>query len=570
MVIFRGKFFFARFWRRCRRWLLWGVLVVFTTAGVACLGSQSTSSLPTTNPSEATASLPTATSEVTARNCGSESGGPVDNPVVAFYRDDAPAWVEDLPWQCVFNIQDYSGESDQERFEAAQVAAIAAGGGTIYLPEGTYRFNENLMLADGIVVRGEPGPVLEAKDDGFQPLTRLEFPQYEPNLNGSGTRNDTAFKQIRSQSPDTDRNQGLVFLDINRAAIALKGDPDSGTMAHRLIFGVRSNNVAEPDPEVPNSEFQPAWARFSSRFGANIRMTVQADALVANNRLNDAVTDTYEQPGYVVQSQQNRDSLVTYAEGDRVPFSYTDHYGIVVNRSKPGGFQYARSSEDEPGLFREGIVIRDNWVFKTMRVGIHASGQGLEIRDNEIYDQAEKVAWTNPKGQRQPRGSMTFESRAIDWSGHNVVIEGNTYEVYQHQIMDSQYRSTDGEGILAQQCCGGTSVAGATIRNNQGRGYIGIYKIPDVSQVMIAGNEVRSHRPEFPAVYVNADTNNAPSTMSDVTVTDNVLTGGILVQAGVDGSNNRVSNNRGEGRLRYSCHVQVEGNEGFGEEPCNE
>ncbi|MEL6380902.1 MAG: right-handed parallel beta-helix repeat-containing protein [Cyanobacteria bacterium J06626_18] len=567
---------FAR-WRKSRRfrhtyqrWILLLVLMMATMFGVACVGSQPTRSSPTEVPSEPeltqTDTVPP-TSEA-AIDCSSESAGPTDNPVAAFYGDEVPAWVDELPWQCVFNIQDYAGASDQEQFEAAQAAAIAAGGGTVYFPEGTYQFEEDLVLGSDVVVRGEAGPVLEAKDEAFQPLTRLEFPKYEPRFDNEGTPNETAFKQIRSQSPDTDSNQGLVFLDIDRGAIALSGDPDSGTMARRLIFGIRSNNVAEPDPEVPNPDFQPLWTRFSSRFAANLRLTVQADALIANNRINDAITDAYEQPGYVVQSSESRDSLVTYAEGDRVPFSYTDHYCIVVNRSKPGGFEYARSAEDEPGLFREGIVIRDNWVFKTMRVGIHASGQGLEIRDNEVHDQPEKAAWTNPKGQRQPRGSMTFESRAIDWSGHSVSVVGNTYEVYRHRIMDSKYFSTDGEGILAQQCCGGTSIEGVTIRDNQGQGYIGIYKIPDVSQVVISENDIQLPGTGFPAIYVNADTNNAPSTMSEVTIADNVLKGGILAQASSGGSDNRVVNNRGEGSLEYSCHVQIEGNEGFDEEPC--
>ncbi|MBE7383168.1 MAG: hypothetical protein F6J95_017350 [Leptolyngbya sp. SIO1E4] len=555
-MVARWRKFLAHLWCLRRRLVQFGVIMTVTAVAMACLGASQTAPQ-------------LSTQEVAAADCGSISSGPTGNPVAAFYGDEAPTWIDELQWQCVFNIQDYEGASDQERFQAAEAAAIAAGGGTVYLPAGTYRFDTDLVLADGILVRGEVGPVETAKNEDFQPLTRLEFPKYEPSFSGSGTPNDTAFKQIRSQSPDTDSDQGLVFLDINRGAIALLGNPDTGTMTHRLVFGIRSNNVTEPDEQVPNPEFQPLWARFSNRFAANIRVTTQAYALIANTRINDAVTDTYGQPGYVVQSQ-NRDSEVTYAEEDRVPFSYTDHYGIVVNRSKPEGFKYARSAEDEPSLFREGIIIRDNWVLKTMRVGIHASGQGLEIRDNEVYDQVEKTAWVNPTGQRQPRGAMTFENRAIDWSGHNVVIEGNTYEAYRHRIMDSQYFSTDGEGILAQECCGGTSINQVTIRNNRGQGYIGIYKVPDVSQVTIINNEVRSHSSRFPGIYVNADTNNAPNTMDGVTITDNVSEGGILAQASAGGRDNRVVNNRGEGTLEYSCHVEISENVGFEVEPCQE
>ena len=292
-------------------------------------------------------------------------------------------------------------------------------------------------MADGILVRGDIGSTLSAKVETFKPLTHLEFPKYEPSFSGNGTPNQTAFKLIRSQSPDTDSNQGLVFLDINRG-----------------------------------------------------------------------------------------------------------------------------------GLFRHQITIRDNWVFKTMRVGIHAAGQGLVIRNNDVHDQAEKTTWVDPTGKRQPRGAMTFENRAIDWSGHGVRIEGNTYDVYRHRIMESQYFSTDGEGILTQQCCGGTSVERVTIHNNRGRGYIGIYKVPDINQLTISGNQVRSPSSNFPTIYVNADTNNAPGSMSGVTIIANQLEGGMLAQASGGGNNNYVNNNRGTGVLKRSCHVQIEQNTGFEIQPC--
>lgn len=152
---------FAR-WRKSRRfrhtyqrWILLLVLMMATMFGVACVGSQPTRSSPTEVPSEPeltqTDTVPP-TSEA-AIDCSSESAGPTDNPVAAFYGDEVPAWVDELPWQCVFNIQDYAGASDQEQFEAAQAAAIAAGGGTVYFPEGTYQFEEDLVLGSDVVVR---------------------------------------------------------------------------------------------------------------------------------------------------------------------------------------------------------------------------------------------------------------------------------------------------------------------------------------------------------------------------------------------------------------------------------
>lgn len=563
-------------YRRWRRWL-WGV--AFVTAlmvAVACAGAPSDEpiALSPVAPPQAellavSPALPalTATRASTANGCGSATGGPTDNPIATYYGAAAPAWTDEIRWACVYNLEDFAGPTDGERLQAAQQAAIADGGGVVYLPAGTYTLTTELLLADRVVLRGDLPAVTDAKDDNFRPPTKLEFPAYAPRLEGNGTPNDTAFKQIRPQHPDEDSHQGFVFLDINRAAIAFQGDPDAGTMTNRIIFGIRSNNVAAPDAGVPDASFQPGWARFSDRFAANIRLTVAANAFVANNRLNDAITDAYDQPGYQLRAA-DQDAVVTYTDGSKVPFSYTDHYGIVVNRSKPGGFQYARDPADEPGLFRPGIALWDNWVYKTMRVGIMAAGQGLVIRGNQVLDAPQKQAWVDPTGQQQPRGHMTFENRAIDWSGHDVLIADNTYQVTRHQIMASRYQSTDGEGLLAQECCGGTSVERVTIRNNQGDAYIGIYKVPDIRDLTISQNQISQVNSSTAAIYVNADTNHAPHAMSAVTIAENQITGGILAQASAGVTDVVIHNNQGAGKLEASCGVAVDNNRGFETAPC--
>ena len=439
----------------------------------------------------------------------------------------------------------------------------------IYFPAGAYQFSDDLSLANGIVLRGETPSVADAQSDAYRPASQLEFPKYEPRLSGSGTPNQTAFKKILTQSPDTDSNLGLINLDINRAVVKLMGDPETGSNQNIVILGVRSNNAAEPEASVPNLVFQSAWQRYSNRFAANFKISAYANVLVANNRLNDAITDSYEQPNYRVQSR-NGDSSVVFAEGSKAPFDYADHYGIVVNRSKPGGFKYTANPTGEPGLFRQGIVIQDNWIYKTMRVGVHASGLGLVIRNNQIQDQPNKQAWADPTGQKQPKGSATYENRAIDWSGHDVLIEGNRYQVFRHKLWDSQYSSVDGEGILIQECCGGTSVNGVTIRDNIGNAYIGLYKIPDMQNALIMGNELTSNGANGTGIYVSADTNGGPHLMSGVRIENNRLAGGILAQASAGGEGNVIQGNQGDnsGLIRYSCHIKVQNNSGFELEPC--
>ncbi|HIK12072.1 MAG TPA: hypothetical protein IGS52_17740 [Oscillatoriaceae cyanobacterium M33_DOE_052] len=520
------------------------------------------------NPVTAAISAAAPVAQFPGKNCGSASGGPTDNPVAAKYGNDY-SWTDEIKWDCVYNITDFRKNTDIERFNAARDAAAANGGGVVYFPAGEYNFEDNIYLKNGVVLRGDNPNVADAKSSGYAPRSRLVFPKYEPRLTGNGTPNDTAFKKIFTENPSGDSNIGLVNLDINRAAIWIVGDAEGGKHRNLVVFGVRSNNVAEPDPQVPDVSFQDAWLRYSYRFATNIKLNGMENILVANNRLNDAVTDSYEQPGYKVKTADGK-SVLTYGEGNKVPFSYTDHYGIVVNRSKSGGFALAATREVEPALFRRGIVIRDNWIYHTMRSAIHAAGDGLVIEGNQITDNPRKQAWAHPTGLKEPRGAATFENRAIDWSGSNVRIVGNQYQVYRHQIMSSHYLSTDGEGILIQECCGGTLVKGAEVANNQGNSYIGFYKVRDMENVKITGNRLLDNVSNSDLIFVVADTNNAPYGMKNVLIENNQVNGSILVKGTAGGSGNVVRNNRGNnsGAIMVSCHVNVSGNTGFAVPPC--
>lgn len=513
--------------------------------------------LSSTEPQEAIAST---------SSCGSRAGA-TDNPVLTRFSKNTYAWTEALPWNCVYHIQDFSGATIDEQFKKARDAAVANGGGIVYFPAGTYTFSDDLYLKNGVIIRGETPRIQDAKSPQYSPPTKFVFPQYQPRLSGEGTPNQTAFKKILTTSPNTDSNLGVVNVDINRAAIYFLGDINQNQNRNILVFGVRSNNVAEPEESVPDRSFQEAWMRYSNRFTANIKMNTYENVLIANNRLNDEITDNYDQPGYRIKPLKGKE-IITYDRGDRVPFNYANHYGIVVNRS--GEFGWAETPEKQPGLFRKGIVIRDNWVYHEMRVGIHASGQGLIIKDNQILDSKNKQWWTDPTGLKEPRGAVTYENRAIDWSGWDAMIEGNQYEVYRHQVMDSKYLSVDAEGILIQECCGGTTINGAVIRQNQGNSYIGFYKTPVMQKVTISENQLLSNVTNSPLIYVNADTNNQPSQMSQVIIENNQINGSILAKASQGGSGNIVRNNRGNnsGSLEYSCHVTVTGNVGFDAKAC--
>lgn len=506
--------------------------------------------------------------------CGSVSSGPTDNPIVQRYGDYA--WTDSVQWSCVYNINDFEGASDQQRFNQAHNAAFENGGGVVYLPSGVYTFTDDLILREGVVVRGDPSLEPNAISDRYEPPTKLGFPAYEPTFTDSGTSNDTAFKVIRAS--DSDSRIGLVNLDINRAGIELGRNIEVSHNQEILIYGIRSNNVTTPNSSVPAS-FQSPWLRYPNVYAANIKIMALADVLVANNRLNDSPTDDFEQPNY--QLQDDNGQLFILKEGWKVPFNYTNHYGISVNRFKDIDnifFSLLANPQKEPGLFRKGIVIRDNWVYHTMRVGIHASGNGLVIQDNVIRDQPIKRWHTDKLGlgpaylnhpTRLPR-NITYENRAIDWSGWNVTVQGNDYEVYRHYLNDSEDQSVDGEGILIQECCGGTKVQGAEIIGNTGNSYIGVYKIPEIEDVTITENELLTNVTNTSLIYVNADTNRESHRMDDVRIEDNVVNGDILARASSGGTGNTIRNNQSQshGQLKFSCHVAVENNIGFNSDPC--
>jgi hypothetical protein len=306
---------------------------------------------------------------------------PKDNPIAAKYGKQSYPWTSEIKWSCTYNIQDFQGGTIADRFNFARDIAAANGGGVIYFPAGTYEFPDSIYLKSGTVIRGATPDTTNAKQNDYKPPTKFVFPKYQPKLLGTGTPNSTAFKRIFTYDPNNDSNIGIVNLDINRSPVYFTSNLDYSQNRNIVVFGIRSNNVAEPISFVPNLNFQAAWQRYANPYAANIKINALANVLIANNRLNDRITDNYQQPEYQVKLEEEG-AIDKYD----IRFDYSNHFGILVNRSKAGKFEEnfvpAASPIAEPGLFRKGIVIRDNWVYHTMRAGIRASGNGLVIRDN--------------------------------------------------------------------------------------------------------------------------------------------------------------------------------------------
>jgi hypothetical protein len=123
----------------------------------------------------------------------------------------------------------------------------------------------------------------------------------------------------------------------------------------------------------------------------------------------------------------------------------------------------------------------------------------------------------------------------------------------------------DGEGILMQECCGGTTVKNVMIKNNQGNAYIGLYKVQEINHATIENNQILGSD-----IFVMADTNNQPYRMNQVKIINNQVSGNILAKASLGGQGNEISGNRGNqgGKLEYSCSIEVNNNSGFNTQPC--
>ncbi|NJM15542.1 MAG: carbohydrate-binding protein [Bacteroidales bacterium] len=205
-----------------------------------------------------------------AGDCGSPSGGPTDNPIASAYPGEY-SWAANLAWECVYNVNDYSGSAAQ-KFSAAQNDAVANGGGVVYFPAGTYTFTDDLLVKSGVVIRGATPSNTDAKSSSFNPATNFEFPQYVFTESGSGTSNSTAFKFIKLEDPNNSGNVGIVYVDINRAGIDFAATDKVNVTGENMVFyGIRTNNVGKPTPGVPDeAKGQKAYQRHSYRFTYNI------------------------------------------------------------------------------------------------------------------------------------------------------------------------------------------------------------------------------------------------------------------------------------------------------------
>jgi len=481
---------------------------------------------------------------------------PTNNPYTTYYGNDASHWTNVLPWGNVIDVTTLGaiandGQSDQQAVEQAIDAAFGQRGGVVFFPAGVYHFTNDLILKTGVVLRGENPAVSCATEPNFRPPSRLEFPRYVFDTlanNGRGNPNSSAFKIIGGVGAF--RNLGIVNLDINRARIELHPNfeflgqathPGGTTNNYQpidqnrncIVMGVRSNNAAMPDPAVPDTTGpykMRKWQRYIYRFSSNIDLFFAENVVIANNRINDEVTDNFHQPNYRVRNRctgctnyrnvgqpgnggWNTENFVNVLDGKHAEFRYDAHYGITLNRHKKVILNGAQTIQayiwypepaQEPALYAKGFRVMDNWLYKTDRVGLWVAGQGMELRRNVVRDSTivgsnstPKRMWLTPNGREiLTNFSATFENRGIDFGGSQITIDSNDIQMRTYRFPESQYGSIDGEGIMDQGNGGGTRPNGIYITNNILNGdrddctnpTIGLYNTREAHNVVYRNN----------------------------------------------------------------------------------
>src|ERR1041384_1938626 len=95
----------------------------------------------------------------------SRAAAPRDNPL----RGLNLGWTDKLKWDAVLDLTTLPGRHEfwDERLEQAQQRLSA--GGVIFFPSGTYRFQNDIKLRPGIILRGEDPGVASAQEERFTP-----------------------------------------------------------------------------------------------------------------------------------------------------------------------------------------------------------------------------------------------------------------------------------------------------------------------------------------------------------------------------------------------------------------
>ena len=487
-----------------------------------------------------------------------DGDAPTDDPTSQLALD----WTENIGWANVVDIKKTQGKNWDERLAAAQDAVVAMGGGVVYFPAGRYAFADHIQLRDGVVLRGAaPKGSASAKSDNYRPPTTIEFPQYKPSFTGSGTAIDSAFKGIYLADPAKASNVGLVHLAINRGHIHFGETEDHQCGQNRIVFGCRLTNTAVADPAIPSLDVgQHAWQRFTARHHA--AMDVKGtNLLIANNRLPKSGDDNFLMKGFKLKMSRGKQPVYD------ITFDYDNRPGLYINHYCAGGAGGSGNDgtpKTHPYAFRKGIVIVDNYVFNSGRMGIGFCGDGVICSRN--VTRIDKGVWRpTATGRDMTHGSSTNDNRAIEMRGWRWVVEDNDCVVHRNWAAEKSYLINDGEGLMHEDHCNSTLVDSRLV-GNKVNSYLSIYKCGSIDGLQVENNDV-SVPGQIADIFVVANRNSGNQPCKNVSIVNNVTRSNGILIAGSPASKNVVQGNthkgKGAGYLKNEAKAKVSGNKNY-------
>ncbi|MEM9680236.1 MAG: hypothetical protein AAF901_07915 [Bacteroidota bacterium] len=485
----------------------------------------------------------------------------------------------------------------------AQEELSKKGGGTIFFPEGTYEFDDHILLKKGIVIRGVdpvnlekfnpivpedlPQAYTDAREARYALGTRFIFPKYAFSKNKSRDQAlKEAFKGIRLENPEEGEYAGVVNIHVENGHIALgekeaqqQNYREGNKRGHFLVFGCILTNTAIPAMNIPQ-EWQPEWQLFPDvEYGA-ITVYGGQNILIANNRIPEDNSNNFVMEDFkVFNTQADWKNQINVTTQD-VPFDYENRSGIRVNWMpllKQLAIWKIYDELDEavkngtheeyvtPGGLVKGIVIRNNYVYSSGHGGIKSSGDGTYIAFN--------IVRTRPSVVLPTRNGLFMDAhvndiRGIEVRGWRWTIEGNDFDVHANYTPDG-IKYNDGEGLM-HEAWENVGVRDSRMINNVGNRYLCFWRIP-VRGLEISGNRVRT-RNDWHAIYVNAQSRPNSATLLDlpcegVKIINNLTECSGIKIVGENGKGNQLIGNRhsliGQAKLEDYAKSKIKNNQQY-------
>ncbi len=401
-----------------------------------------------------------------------------------------------------------------------------------------------------------------ATSDAYDPPTKFEFPKYQPVFEQDGTPIDTAFKGIQLENPTGGAHTGVVNLSLNCGHIHFGEGNEHQCSGSRIVFGCVLRNAAVADANVPyREEGQHPWQRFTARHHAAIDAKAREKLLVANNRLPKSGEENFVMKGYRLKPSRGKTpSFDVIFDYDNRPGLYVNHFCV----GGAGGSGNDGTPESHPYGFRKEIVIVDNYIYHTGRMGIGFCGDGV-ICSRNMTRLAKDVWRPTATGRDMTSGSSTNDNRAIEMRGWRWIVEDNDCEVHRNWAADRAYQINDGEGLMHEDHCNST-VTDSRLVGNRVNSYLSIYKCGSIDGLWVEGNDV-SVPGKIADIFVVANRNSGSQPCRNVKIVNNVTRSNGILIAGSPSSGNVVQGNvhQGEqaGYLRNEANAKVAGNRNY-------